>query len=110
MAQTERKKTIKIGEKDYYYFDITSFGDQTRKLPFSHKILLENLLRKQDDKIVTQAHVDNLLSRKALKGELLEIPHHPGRILMQDFTGVPAVVDLAVMRDAVKDAGGDPEK
>jgi aconitase A len=74
MAQTERKKTIKIGEKDYYYFDITSFGDQTRKLPFSHKILLENLLRKQDDKIVTQAHVDNLLSRKALKGELLEIP------------------------------------
>jgi len=79
-------------------------------LPYSIKILVENLLRKLDGKIVREADLKNIAGWKKHYEEPVEIPHHPARVLMQDFTGVPAVVDLAAMRDAVKKMGGDPAK
>ncbi|QXG26211.1 aconitate hydratase AcnA [Pseudomonas viridiflava] len=106
-------KTLDIDNKTYHYFSLPdaarSLGDLD-KLPMSLKVLLENLLRWEDDKTVTG---DDL---KAIAGWLKdrrsdrEIQYRPARVLMQDFTGVPAVVDLAAMRAAVAKAGGDPQR
>ena len=79
------------------------------RLPFSIKVLVENLLRKLDDTIVTERDLLAIAQWQKHYDEPPEIPYHPARVLMQDFTGVPAVVDLAVMRDAVRDMGGDPD-
>jgi aconitate hydratase A / 2-methylisocitrate dehydratase len=79
-----------------------------QRLPFSIKVLVENLLRKLDGTIVTENDLLAIARWQKQYDEPREIPYHPARVLMQDFTGVPAVVDLAVMRDAVKDLGGDP--
>ena len=78
------------------------------RLPFSIKVLVENLLRKLDNSIVTEQDLLAISRWRKHYDEPPEIPYHPARVLMQDFTGVPAVVDLAVMRDAVKGMGGDP--
>ncbi|MBW2514344.1 MAG: aconitate hydratase AcnA [Deltaproteobacteria bacterium] len=78
------------------------------RLPFSIKVLVENLLRKLDNDIVTEPDLLAISRWRKHYDEPPEIPYHPARVLMQDFTGVPAVVDLAVMRDAVKGMGGDP--
>ncbi|WP_295470027.1 aconitate hydratase AcnA [uncultured Pseudomonas sp.] len=107
------QKTLAIQDKTYHYFSLPeaarSLGELDR-LPMSLKVLLENLLRWEDGQTVTG---DDL---KALAGWLKErrsdreIQYRPARVLMQDFTGVPAVVDLAAMRDAVAKAGGDPQR
>ncbi|WDI30024.1 aconitate hydratase AcnA [Hyphococcus flavus] len=107
------KKTLTAGGATYAYYSLAEaekqIGDISR-LPFSLKVLLENLLRFEDDRSVT---VDDV---KAFAGWLKEgkstreIAYRPARVLMQDFTGVPAVVDLAAMRDAMKKLGEDPEK
>lgn len=81
-----------------------------QRLPFSIKILVENLLRKLDGHVVREEDLINIARWKKRYDIPVEIPYHPARVLMQDFTGVPAVVDLAAMRDAVKDMGGDPQK
>ncbi|MFP4347272.1 MAG: aconitate hydratase AcnA [Desulfococcaceae bacterium] len=81
-----------------------------QRLPFSIRILVENLLRKLDGDIVKEADLLNIAKWRKSYDEPVEIPYHPGRVLMQDFTGVPAVVDLAAMRDAVAKQGGDPRK
>ncbi len=81
-----------------------------RRLPYSIKILVENLLRKLDGKIVREQDLRNIAGWQKHYQEPVEIPHHPARVLMQDFTGVPAVVDLAAMRDAVGKLGGDPAR
>jgi len=81
-----------------------------RRLPYSIKILVENLLRKLDGKIVREQDLRNIAGWQKHYQEPVEIPHHPARVLMQDFTGVPAVVDLAAMRDAVGKLGGDPTR
>ncbi len=81
-----------------------------KRLPFSVKILVENLLRKLDEKVVKETDLLHIARWQKTYDAPVEIPFHPARVLMQDFTGVPAVVDLAVMRDAVKDLGGDPKK
>ncbi len=106
-------KELKVNEKSYQYFDITvmkNFGIEVEKLPNSLKVLLENLLRNEDGKVVTKNDIlsfaDWLKNRKSSS----EINFHPARVLMQDFTGVPAVVDLAAMRDAMKNLGGDTKK
>jgi len=78
------------------------------RLPFSIRILVENLARHLDGRIVREEDLRNIAGWKKSYDEPVEIPYHPARVLMQDFTGVPAVVDLAAMRDAVKDQGGDP--
>ncbi|MEO7240506.1 MAG: aconitate hydratase AcnA, partial [Sphingomicrobium sp.] len=107
------RSTFAVGSKSYAYYSLTkaaaALGDISR-LPFSMKVLLENLLRFEDGVTVThddlQAMVDWLKERKIAR----EIQYRPARVLMQDFTGVPAVVDLAAMRDAMKQLGGDPLK
>ena len=107
------RSTLEAGGKSYAYYSLpkagAALGDVSR-LPFSMKVLLENLLRFEDGVTVTrddlQAMVDWLKERKINR----EIQYRPARVLMQDFTGVPAVVDLAAMRDAMKQLGGDPQK
>ena len=107
------KKTLDAGGKTYSYFSLKAasaqIGDISR-LPYSLKVLLENLLRFQDDRSVTvddiRAFKDWLATGKTKR----EIAYRPARVLMQDFTGVPAVVDLAAMRDAMKALGEDPAK
>ncbi|MEJ2729062.1 MAG: aconitate hydratase AcnA [Deltaproteobacteria bacterium] len=81
-----------------------------KRLPYSIKILVENLLRKLDGRVVRVEDLKNIARWQKRYEAPPEIPYHPARVLMQDFTGVPAVVDLAAMRDAVRDLGGDPKK
>ena len=107
------RSTLEAGGKAYAYYSLpkasAALGDVSR-LPFSMKVLLENLLRFEDGVTVTrddlQAMADWLKERTINR----EIQYRPARVLMQDFTGVPAVVDLAAMRDAMKQLGGDPQK
>ncbi len=94
--------------------DITRLKEQgladIDRLPFSIRILVENLLRKLDGQVVREADVLNIARWQKTYDAPMEIPYHPARVLMQDFTGVPAVVDLAAMRDAMAALGGDPQK
>ena len=83
---------------------------QSERLPYSIKILLENLLRYEDNKTVTKQDIEAILNWDSKAEPSKEIAFRPARVLMQDFTGVPCVVDLAAMRDAMKALGGDPEK
>ena len=112
MQKKDYVKTLAIDNQEYAFYDIRRLEDQgladIGRLPFSIRILVENLLRKLDGNIVTQADLMAIANWKKHYDAPVEIPHHPARVLMQDFTGVPAVVDLAAMRDAVKKAGGDP--
>jgi aconitate hydratase len=112
MQKNDYVKTITINNQDYAFYDICRLEDNglanISRLPFSIRILVENLLRKLDGKIVTEADLTAIANWKKRYDAPVEIPHHPARVLMQDFTGVPAVVDLAAMRDAVQKAGGNP--
>ncbi len=105
-------RQIKIKGTDYTVSDITMLQEKEiadiERLPFSIRVLVENLLRKLDGQIVRWEDLKNIAGWKRTYEDPVEIPYHPARVLMQDFTGVPAVVDLAAMRDAVKDLGGDP--
>ena len=85
-------------------------GFEVERLPFALKILLENLLRREDGAGVPAADIEKLANWKPNSGNPEEIAFMPARVLLQDFTGVPAVVDLAVMRDAMVAMGGDPKK
>src|SRR3982075_2038248 len=108
------QKTLKVGGKSYVYYSLPA-GEKNglkgiSKLPYSMKVLLENLLRNEDDRTVKKADimaVSKWLKKRALEHE---IAFRPARVLMQDFTGVPAVVDLAAMRNAMQALGGDAEK
>lgn len=106
------KKTLQANGKTYHYFDINAVADKgwgdLSKLPFSLKVLLENLLRFEDGDSVTGADIEAVMRWLEHKRSDKEINYRPARVLMQDFTGVPGVVDLAAMRDAIKKAGGDP--
>ncbi len=99
---------LKVGDTSYDYFDITKLGNLDH-VPFSLKVLLENVLRHFDGKKVTEEDLQAVINRTKSKTET-EINYAPARVLMQDFTGVPAIVDLAAMRDAMVKTGGDPEK
>ncbi len=106
------KKTLSVGGKKFTYYDITSldrFGLDVSRLPYSIKVLLEGALRNQDGKAVTEEHIKRIASWDG-KGSDKEIPFMPSRIVLQDFTGVPVVVDLAAMRTTMKEMGGDPSK
>ncbi|NVZ68484.1 aconitate hydratase AcnA [Pseudomonas costantinii] len=106
-------KTLEIDRKTYHYFSLPeaakSLGDLD-KLPMSLKVLLENLLRWEDNKTVTGADLKAIAAWLKERQSDREIQYRPARVLMQDFTGVPAVVDLAAMRAAVAKAGGDPQR
>ncbi|MBS1815223.1 MAG: aconitate hydratase [Acidobacteria bacterium] len=107
------RATLASGGKNYemYRLDaLTAKGIDIARLPFSLRILLENLLRREDGVTVTAADIEFLAKWEAKAEPSREIAYMPARVLMQDFTGVPAIVDLAAMRDAMKVLGGDPEK
>jgi aconitate hydratase len=110
----EVKKKLNIDGKNYEYFSLKvaaeKLGTDISKMPFSLKIIFENLLRFEDDKAVTVADIKACASWLKNKKIDHEIAYTPARVLMQDFTGVPAVVDLAAMRDAISSLGGDPIK
>jgi aconitate hydratase len=107
-------KHLTVQGRDYLYFDIQELSARNiapiQRLPFSIRILVENLLRKLDGRVVREEDLKAVAAWKKSYDAPVEIPYHPARVLMQDFTGVPAVVDLAAMRDAVKTLGGDPAK
>ncbi|MDN7142858.1 aconitate hydratase AcnA [Pseudomonas sp. JQ170] len=106
-------KTLTVADRAYHYFSLTeaakSLGDLQR-LPMSLKVLLENLLRWEDAKTVTRDDLGALADWLKERRSDREIQYRPARVLMQDFTGVPAVVDLAAMRAAMARAGGDPQR
>jgi aconitate hydratase len=108
------RQTLKVGNKSYDYFSLKAaeaagVGD-VDNLPFSLKVLMENLLRNEDGFTVYGDDIKAMGEWTKNKKSTREINYYPARVLMQDFTGVPAVVDLAAMRDAIKSVGGNPQK
>ncbi len=107
------RATLKAGGKSYEIYRLDSLerrGLSIARLPYSLKILLENLLRREDGRVVRAEDIEKLARWDALKVPDEEIAFMPARVLLQDFTGVPAVVDLAAMRDAMVQMGGDPKR
>ncbi len=108
---TKLTDSFETNGKKYNYYDLKSVGkSQLAKIPFSHKILLENALRNSITDNSNADDVDVILNWDPQSGATKEISFNPSRVILQDFTGVPAVVDLAAMRNAVSDLGGDPKK
>ncbi|MXZ12760.1 MAG: aconitate hydratase AcnA [Candidatus Dadabacteria bacterium] len=103
---------LSVGDKTYKIYSLTKlesrYGASISKLPFSIRILLENVLRNFDGETVTEQHVESLVNWDPSNAEAKEIPYNPARVILQDFTGVPCVVDLAAMRSVVEKKGGDP--
>ena len=109
------RTTLKVDDKEYVYYSLEAAEKNgltgVSRLPFSMKVLLENLLRFEDGRSVTKEDVLSVAEWLVSRGKAeREIAYRPARVLMQDFTGVPAVVDLAAMRDAMVNLGGDPER
>ena len=106
------RDTLAVGEASYEIFSLRKLDEQQdiARLPWSLKILLENLLRHEDGSTVTRDDIQALMNWDPKAEPDCEIAFRPARVLMQDFTGVPAVVDLAAMRDAMKQLGGDPDR
>ncbi len=103
------KKNLKVGGKDFEIFDISKV-EGASNLPFSLKVLLENLLRTEDGANITADHIKALAQWDPSVEPDTEIQFTPARVVMQDFTGVPCIVDLATMREAIVELGGDPAK
>ena len=110
----QAKSNLTVGEKTYEYYSLPaaykSLGADASRLPYSLKVLLENLLRYEDETSVSADDIRAFSDWVKNKTSDREIAYRPSRVLMQDFTGVPAVVDLAAMRDAMQALGGDAEK
>ena len=108
------RRTFSAGDKDFDYYSLEAaeaagLGD-IKSLPISMKVILENLLRREDGRMVTVDDVNALINWRETCHSDHEIAYRPARVLLQDFTGVPAIVDLASMRDAMVDIGDDPER
>jgi aconitate hydratase len=105
------RSTLEVGGRTYEIFRLDALDEKfdVARLPYSIKVLLENVLRLEDGVSVTPAAIEAIAGWDAANEPSAEIPFQPARVLMQDFTGVPAVVDLAAMRDAMAEIGGDPE-
>lgn len=105
---------LMVGDKEYKYYSLAKFESENNisisKLPISIRILLENVIRNFDGNIVNQKHLDALIKWGTESSAKQEIPYHPARVILQDFTGVPCVVDLASMRSAVEQLGANPSK
>jgi aconitate hydratase len=107
------RRELRVGEASYDLFSLEAAGAQLgdiTRLPYSLKVLFENLLRHEDGRSVTTEHLEALVAWLEARRSEQEIAYRPARVLMQDFTGVPAVVDLAAMRQAMLDLGGDPKR
>jgi aconitate hydratase len=110
-GSSRTRASLQVGTRSYDYFSFASLPqDKLARLPYSLKILLENLLRYEDGVNVTSEDIDAVLNWEAKATPSYEIDFTPARVIMQDFTGVPCVVDLAAMREAVQKLGGDPER
>eukprot|EP00274_Cyanoptyche_gloeocystis_P008405 CAMPEP_0196659328 /NCGR_PEP_ID=MMETSP1086-20130531/34369_1 /TAXON_ID=77921 /ORGANISM="Cyanoptyche gloeocystis , Strain SAG4.97" /LENGTH=894 /DNA_ID=CAMNT_0041993261 /DNA_START=46 /DNA_END=2730 /DNA_ORIENTATION=- len=104
-------KEVQVGDANLKYYSLPSLNDsRVDKLPFSIRILLESAIRNCDQFQVHEKDVEKILDWEKTSKQQIEIPFKPARVILQDFTGVPAVVDLAAMRDAMKRLGGDPAK
>jgi aconitate hydratase len=108
----EARATLAVGDRSYDIFRLDALQSKydVARLPFSLKILLENLLRNEDGESIRREDIEALATWNAKEEPSQEISFTPARVVMQDFTGVPAVVDLAAMRDAMREMGGDPNK
>ena len=109
----QTKGRMAVGSAGYEIFQLKKLAKKhpsAERLPFSLKILLENLLRHEDGRVVKGEHIEALLQWNPTAAPATEISFHPARVLLQDFTGVPAVVDLAAMREAISAMGGDPNR
>ena len=108
----DARDTLKVGDREHTIFRLDALQSKydVARLPFSLKVLLENLLRTEDGVSVRKEDIEALASWDHNAEPSKEIGFTPARVVMQDFTGVPAVVDLAAMRDAMADLGGDPAK
>jgi len=110
-GSSNTRSTLQVGSRSYDYWSFAKLpADKVARLPYSLKILLENLLRFEDGVNVTQDDIEAVLNWDAKATPSYEIDFTPARVIMQDFTGVPCVVDLAAMREAVKKLGGDPQQ
>jgi aconitate hydratase len=109
-SSNKHLSTLTINGKDYNYFDLSTLGIELNRLPLTAKILLENLLRHNDQLYVQDEDINTLANWDISVSSDTEIAFVPSRVILQDFTGVPAVVDLAAMRNAMLDLGGDPNK
>ncbi|MDP7720929.1 aconitate hydratase [Mycobacterium sp. TY814] len=103
------RDTLKVGDNSYEIYRLDAV-EGTKKLPYSLKVLAENLLRTEDGANITKEHIEAIANWDPDANPSIEIQFTPARVVMQDFTGVPCIVDLATMREAVADLGGDPEK
>jgi aconitate hydratase len=103
------RSSLAVGDREYEIYRLDSLQERfdAARLPYSLKVLLENVLRLEDGDSVTEEDVEAIATWDAKAEPSIEIPYQPARVLMQDFTGVPAVVDLAAMRDAMDEIGGD---
>ena len=101
--------TLKVGDDSYEIYRLDAVPG-TEKLPYSLKVLAENLLRNEDGSNITKDHIQAIAQWDPKAEPSIEIQYTPARVVMQDFTGVPCIVDLATMREAVGDLGGDPDK
>jgi aconitate hydratase len=108
----DARATLSVGDRSYEIFRLDALQSKydVARLPFSLKILLENLLRNEDGDSIRAQDIEALASWNAMDEPSQEIAFTPARVVMQDFTGVPAVVDLAAMRDAMRDLGGEQSK
>ncbi|MEC1262665.1 aconitate hydratase AcnA [Bacillus swezeyi] len=110
----QSRKSFTVQGKTYSYYSLKALEDQgigkVSKLPYSIKVLLESVLRQVDGRVITEEHVKNLAKWGTAELEDLDVPFKPSRVILQDFTGVPAVVDLASLRKAMDSVGGDPDK
>jgi len=103
------RDTLKVGGDSYQIYRLDAVPG-TEKLPYSLKVLAENLLRNEDGSNITKDHIEAIAQWDPKADPSIEIQYTPARVVMQDFTGVPCIVDLATMREAVADLGGDPDK
>src|SRR5579884_2705405 len=103
------RDTLNVGDKSYQIYRLDAVPNP-EKLPYSLKVLAENLLRNEDGSNITKDHIEAIAHWDPKAEPSIEIQYTPARVVMQDFTGVPCIVDLATMREAIADLGGKPEK
>ncbi|TCT26654.1 aconitase [Melghiribacillus thermohalophilus] len=108
------RKQFELNGKTYHYYDLKSLEEagigNISRLPYSIRILLESVLRQYDGKVIQKEHVEKLAKWNTGEDSKVDVPFKPSRVILQDFTGVPAVVDLASLRKAMVDMGGSPDK
>ncbi|WP_018922421.1 aconitate hydratase AcnA [Salsuginibacillus kocurii] len=107
------RKSFQVNGETYHYYDLKALEEHglanVNKLPYSIKVLLESVLRQLDGRVIKKEHVESLAKWGKKEGASQDVPFKPSRVILQDFTGVPAVVDLASLRKAMADMGGDPD-